>query len=60
MRFVRSLGLGMKEQQFIEAARTAGTSQFQIIRRHMVPNVWDSCLSRRHLRLRLSSASKLF
>jgi ABC-type dipeptide/oligopeptide/nickel transport system permease subunit len=44
MRFVRSLGLSMKEQQFIEAARTVGTSPFQIIRRHMVPNVWGLVL----------------
>lgn len=44
MRFVRSLGLGMKEQQFIEAARTVGTSPLHIIRRHMVPNVWGLVL----------------
>jgi oligopeptide transport system permease protein len=44
MRFVRSLVLGMKESQFIEAARTSGTSNFNIMRRHLVPNLWGLVL----------------
>jgi len=44
MRFVRSLALRMKEEQFIEAARTVGTSGPKIILRHMVPNVWGLVL----------------
>lgn len=44
MRFVRSLGLSMKEQQFIEAARTVGTTGNSIITRHMIPNVWGLVL----------------
>lgn len=44
MRFVRSLALSMKEQQFVEAARTVGTSNFRIITRHLVPNVWGLVL----------------
>lgn len=44
MRFIRSLALGMKEQQFIEAARTVGTTNARIITRHLVPNVWGLVL----------------
>ncbi|MGH2442754.1 MAG: ABC transporter permease [Chloroflexota bacterium] len=44
MRFVRSLGLSLKEQQFVEAARTSGTSGWNIIRRHLAPNVWGLVL----------------
>jgi ABC-type dipeptide/oligopeptide/nickel transport system permease subunit len=44
MRFVRSLALSMKETQFIEAARTVGTSDFRIITRHLIPNVWGLVL----------------
>jgi oligopeptide transport system permease protein len=44
MRFVRSLALSLKEQQFIEAARTSGTTNFHIITRHLVPNVWGLVL----------------
>jgi oligopeptide transport system permease protein len=39
MRFVRSLALSLKEQQFIEAARVSGSSDWQIIRRHLLPNM---------------------
>jgi len=38
MRFVRSLTLTLKEQQFVEAARTVGTSRWKIISRHILPN----------------------
>lgn len=44
MRFVRSLALSLKEQQFIEAARTSGSSGPRIIRRHLVSNVWGLTL----------------
>ena len=44
MRFVRSLALSMKETQFIEAARTVGTSNFHIVTRHLAPNVWGVTL----------------
>lgn len=44
MRFVRSLALTLKEQQFIEAARTVGTPGFRIITRHLVSNVWGLVL----------------
>lgn len=44
MRFVRSLALSLKEQQFVEAARTVGTSGPKIILRHLVPNVWGLVL----------------
>jgi peptide/nickel transport system permease protein len=44
MRFVRSLVLTIKEQQFVEAARTVGTSNFRIIWRHLMPNTWGLVL----------------
>ena len=44
MRFVRSLTLTLKEQQFVEAARTVGTSRWQIIIRHILPNTWGLVL----------------
>lgn len=44
MRFVRSLVLGMKESQFIEAARTSGTTNFRIMTRHLIPNLWGLVL----------------
>jgi peptide/nickel transport system permease protein len=44
MRFVRSLALSLKEQQFIEAARTVGTTDVRIITRHLAPNVWGLVL----------------
>lgn len=40
-RYVRGQTLQLKEQQFIEAARTAGTSDTQIILRHIVPNLFS-------------------
>lgn len=39
MRFIRSLALSLKEQQFIEAARVSGSTSWQIIRRHLLPNM---------------------
>lgn len=38
-RYVRGQTLQLKEQQFIEAARTVGTSDTGIILRHIVPNL---------------------
>jgi len=40
-RYVRGQTLQLKEQQFIEAARTAGTSDTRIIVRHIVPNLFS-------------------
>ncbi len=44
MRFVRSLALSLKEQQFIEAARTVGTTGPKIIIRHLAPNTYGLVL----------------
>lgn len=38
-RYVRGQTLQLKEQQFVEAARTAGTSNARIILRHIIPNL---------------------
>jgi oligopeptide transport system permease protein len=38
-RYVRGQTLQLKQQQFIEAARTVGTSNTQIILRHIIPNL---------------------
>ncbi len=38
-RYVRGQTLQLKEQQFIEASRTIGTSSWQIITRHIIPNI---------------------
>jgi oligopeptide transport system permease protein len=40
-RYVRGQTLQLKEQQFIEAARTAGTSNTRIIIRHIIPNLFS-------------------
>lgn len=40
-RYVRGQTLQLKEQQFVEAARTAGTSDFRIITRHIIPNLFS-------------------
>jgi len=44
MRFVRSLTLTYKEQQFVEAAHSIGTSRWHIITRHILPNTWGLVL----------------
>jgi oligopeptide transport system permease protein len=44
MRFVRALTLSFKEQQFIEAAHSIGTSPLKIIIRHILPNTWGLVL----------------
>lgn len=44
MRFVRSLALSLKEQQFVEAARTCGSSGWDIVTRHLLPNMWGLIL----------------
>jgi nickel transport system permease protein len=38
-RMFRGMVLSLKEQNFIAAARISGSSQWQIIRRHIIPNV---------------------
>lgn len=38
-RYVRGQTLQLKEQQYIEASRTIGTSSWQIITRHVLPNI---------------------
>jgi oligopeptide transport system permease protein len=38
-RYVRGQTLQLKEQQFVEAARTSGTSNIGIILRHIIPNL---------------------
>lgn len=40
-RYVRGQTLQLKEQQFIEAARTAGTSDTKIILHHIIPNLFS-------------------
>lgn len=40
-RFVRGQTLQLKEQQFVEAARTSGTSGIGIILRHIIPNLFS-------------------
>jgi oligopeptide transport system permease protein len=40
-RYVRGQTLQLKEQQFIEAARTAGTSDFRIMLNHIIPNLFS-------------------
>jgi peptide/nickel transport system permease protein len=40
-RYVRGQSLQLKEQQFVEAARTSGTTNGRIIRRHIVPNLFS-------------------
>src|SRR5579859_563988 len=44
MRFVRGLSLSMKEQQFVEAARTSGSSSWRILIRHLLPNMYGLIL----------------
>lgn len=39
MRYVRGQTLELKERQFVEAARTVGTSTFNILTKHIVPNL---------------------
>ena len=40
-RYVRGQTLQLKEQQYIEAARTSGTSNTRIILRHIIPNLFS-------------------
>jgi oligopeptide transport system permease protein len=40
-RFVRGQTLQLKEQQFVEASRTAGTTDAKIIWRHIIPNLFS-------------------
>ena len=38
-RLTRSLVLSLREEVYVEAARSTGTKQFQILRRHILPNI---------------------
>ena len=38
-RYVRGQTLQLKSQQFVEASRTIGSTPFQIITRHIIPNI---------------------
>jgi oligopeptide transport system permease protein len=38
-RFVRGLTLTLRDQQYVDAARTAGSSDIKIIGRHLLPNM---------------------
>ncbi|GHO84493.1 ABC transporter permease [Dictyobacter formicarum] len=40
-RYVRGQTLQLREQQFIEAAKTSGTKDFTILTRHIVPNLFS-------------------
>ncbi|GAC1377756.1 MAG: ABC transporter permease [Ktedonobacteraceae bacterium] len=40
-RYVRGQTLQLKEQQFVEAARTSGTTDVGIILRHIIPNLFS-------------------
>ena len=40
-RYVRGQTLQIKEQQFVEAARTSGTTDLRIILRHIIPNLFS-------------------
>lgn len=40
-RYVRGQTLQLKEQQFVEAARTSGTTDTKIILKHIVPNLFS-------------------
>ncbi len=40
-RYVRGQTLQLKEQPFIEAARSAGTSDARILWRHIIPNLFS-------------------
>lgn len=40
-RYVRGQTLQLKEQQFIEAARTSGTGSFGIMMHHVIPNLFS-------------------
>lgn len=40
-RYVRGQTLQLKQQQYVEAAKTLGSSDFQIILRHIIPNLFS-------------------
>ena len=40
-RYVRGQTLQIKEQQYVEAARTSGTNDLRIILRHIIPNLFS-------------------
>lgn len=40
-RIVRAEALSLREREFVEAARSTGASPGRIIRKHIVPNIWN-------------------
>jgi peptide/nickel transport system permease protein len=44
LRLVRAQTLSLKEQPFVEAARAVGSSNWQIIRWHILPGTWGQVL----------------
>lgn len=44
MRYVRGQTLQLKEQQFVEAARSVGTNDFRLIVRHVIPNLMSTVI----------------
>lgn len=43
-RMIRSETLGLREREYVKAARTMGVSDFQIMKRHILPNVTSSII----------------
>ncbi|BBH19066.1 nickel ABC transporter permease subunit NikC [Paenibacillus baekrokdamisoli] len=41
-RFIRGLVVGIKQQNYIAAAKISGTSAYQMMRRHIIPNLLPS------------------
>jgi peptide/nickel transport system permease protein len=44
LRLVRSQVLQLREQEFVEAARSVGASELRIVRQHLLPFIWGSLL----------------
>jgi len=44
MRLIRAQVLALKAQQFVEAAHSCGTTDANIIRRHILPGIWSISL----------------
>lgn len=43
-RLVRAQVLSLREREFIEAARLSGASNWRIIRKEVLPNIWSTVL----------------
>jgi peptide/nickel transport system permease protein len=44
LRLVRSQVLQLREQEFVDAARSVGASELRIVRQHLLPFIWGSLL----------------